>query len=468
MDKENIIGKGTFGTVYSDGKDTAVKVFEYLCEFITELYYTAMFSHPNLIALKSFGLDDNSITMERGICDLSKFEEYNFSNEDYKNIFYQILCGMQHIHNRGLMHCDIKPANVVLFKDKKVKLIDFGSCTKNGSFLQISQFFNAAYTLQYRAPEIFETFHYNEKADSWALGCTFYEILKKKPLLEIPPFNSEAYNLMFPPDSDKSDIILNIINTTLENKELIENDGLLDDLLRKLLRKNPEERISITDALDHDYFEGVDGDLRLSREVSLTPLEILKKYNYVSNKERGNKTKNIVGKVYKNLFSVEKYYSADFVIATMQIFDKFLNQPSYKKIKTFHVFLNSLDIANSIYGHEESAETFVKNHSNEKCIKIKKKILNMIINNKFHTLSTDFVQYYGKKYHSKISRAASKLCADFCFIHETWNLDNETLALLAINMACDMNGVEYISEKGQVSEEVKSIIINKVKELTLV
>lgn len=90
-----------------------------------------------------------------------------------KQISHQLLISLNHLHSINLMHCDLKPENV-LFKSlttPSVKLIDFGSCT----FFHDEPAFYMQ-TRPYRAPEMILSAPYNEKIDNWSLGCVLVEL----------------------------------------------------------------------------------------------------------------------------------------------------------------------------------------------------------------------------------------------------------------------------------------------------
>ena len=90
-----------------------------------------------------------------------------------------MLFGLKQLEKLGVIHCDLKPENV-LWKDnthKKLKIIDFGSsCWSNKpGFTYVQSRF-------YRCPEIVLGLGYGTPADMWSVGCILYEIITGRPL----------------------------------------------------------------------------------------------------------------------------------------------------------------------------------------------------------------------------------------------------------------------------------------------
>lgn len=102
--------------------------------------------------------------------------KYTLNNEDYKNIFINCLINLIDIHNEGIVHCDIKPSNIIINKNsKKITIIDF-DMSKIGKRVYNSSFG----TPDFIAPESIEIGEYSFKSDVWSLGAVFYFILTNK------------------------------------------------------------------------------------------------------------------------------------------------------------------------------------------------------------------------------------------------------------------------------------------------
>ena len=78
-----------------------------------------------------------------------------------------------------VVHRDIAPSNIMIEKQKYIKLADFGLAKQRG--LQNSMMKSFVGTITYSCPEIVQSQPYTEKADIWSLGCVMYELMMRKP-----------------------------------------------------------------------------------------------------------------------------------------------------------------------------------------------------------------------------------------------------------------------------------------------
>lgn len=188
-----------------------------------------------------------------------------------RRITTQVLIALKHSHHKGIIHCDIKPENIVFKQENKsgIKLIDFGSACKGGystSYIQ-SRF--------YRSPEIILEHDWNEKIDIWSLGCVVVEMVTGWPLFmgddEIEVFRNmvkilgmpEADFLMEKKNKAKISVdeLKNEFGWTKGKRSEIEDvmagqDPLMTNFVIQCLRWKPEERISAEDGLAHAWIRG--------------------------------------------------------------------------------------------------------------------------------------------------------------------------------------------------------------------
>lgn len=89
------------------------------------------------------------------------------------SIFLQICKGIKHIHDKKIIHRDIKPDNIFMFNDGLIKIGDFGVSKIINETIQLNT--TLAGSPYYIAPEVFMR-KYNSKADIWSMGVTMYEL----------------------------------------------------------------------------------------------------------------------------------------------------------------------------------------------------------------------------------------------------------------------------------------------------
>lgn len=210
------LGKGGFGSVAKvrcklDNKIYALKIIEKQNDNkkynYREIQMFQKLKHPNIIKYYGCFEDDNNIYliieyMENG--SLTKFIggksriKYNakIPNELVWNLFLQSISGLVYIHSQKIIHRDIKPDNLLIDNNMKLKITDFGI---SKTFEKDKNNFNTVLGVQnhYSAPETHQdnpntySKYYNEKVDIYSLGKTFqefYDIMEK-------PDDKKFYNL---------------------------------------------------------------------------------------------------------------------------------------------------------------------------------------------------------------------------------------------------------------------------------
>lgn len=95
----------------------------------------------------------------------------------------QVLHGLQYLHEQGVIHRDIKGANILTTKEGLVKLADFGVASRTTGLSESS----VVGTPYWMAPEVIELSGATTASDIWSLGCTVIELLEGKP-----PYHSLA------------------------------------------------------------------------------------------------------------------------------------------------------------------------------------------------------------------------------------------------------------------------------------
>jgi len=286
------LGEGTYGTVYKaqsihTGKIVALKRMnippeEDGCPATTlrEVAILREMRHENIVELQDilFQMPKLTLVFECMDCDLKKYMETRGAAlepvREIKHIMYQVLCALQYLHLRWIVHRDIKPQNILLSKDLQVKLADFGLARIHG--IPCKKYSHEAVTLWYRPPDvILGSVMYAFTVDVWSVGCIFAELALGAPLfngksdtdqlrkifhqLGQPDQISWPSMWIYPRSKELLEHSLNparaYMQGVLYNRQELDRIGPMGkDLMRRMLCYEPSARITVSEALKHPYF----------------------------------------------------------------------------------------------------------------------------------------------------------------------------------------------------------------------
>ena len=242
----SLIGKGGMGEVYSahdprTGRDVAIKVSaeRFNERFDREVRAVAALNHPNICTL--FDVGPNYLVME-----LVEGEapQGPLALEDALRIARQIGDALDYAHERGIVHRDLKPINIKIKPDGAVKVLDFGLAKRTSELnreskgedsptlsMAATQAGMILGTAAYMPPEQAKGKSVDKRADIWAFGVVFYEILTGKRLFQ---------------GEDVTDILASVVK---EQPDLSEVPPNVQRLLKSCLEKDPKKRLrDIADA----------------------------------------------------------------------------------------------------------------------------------------------------------------------------------------------------------------------------
>ncbi|XP_073651216.1 serine/threonine-protein kinase Nek5 isoform X4 [Tursiops truncatus] len=197
MDKYDVIkaiGEGAFGKAYlakgkSDSKHCVIKEINFEKMPIQEkeasekeVILLAKMKHPNIVTFFSSFQENNRLFIVMEYCDggdlmkrIKKQRGVLLSEDQILSWFVQISLGLKHIHDRKILHRDIKTQNIFLSKNGMVaKLGDFGIARVLNNTMELAR--TCVGTPYYLSPEICQNKPYNNKTDIWSLGCVLYEL----------------------------------------------------------------------------------------------------------------------------------------------------------------------------------------------------------------------------------------------------------------------------------------------------
>ena len=196
--------------------------------------------HKNVIRLKGWFEDKETIYLVLEYIsgkDCSKFFKHSLPTKNQvKSIMTQIIEAVNYCHLKGIVHRDIKLENVLIDSKMNIKLTDFGLCAIKESKYDV--FSHHVGTVRYTAPELLKGDGYNDSVDIWGIGVILFMLLTGEF-----PFDGSNKSSIFKRIKEKR---IHFSRYKLDVKET--------KLLRKLLEKNPENRIEIEDILDDPFF----------------------------------------------------------------------------------------------------------------------------------------------------------------------------------------------------------------------
>lgn len=180
-----------------------------------------------------------------------------FSEFVARIFFIDLIAAVEYLHNKGIVHRDIKQENCVLDEEGNLKLIDFGLAT---SFVEGEVFVEYCGSKEYAAPEIVREIPYEgPPIDIWSVGIVVFDLV----IGDLPFKNVEENDYTFPFEMLKE----NEIST-----QFIE-------LFRRILCENPENRITIVDIAKDEWRrkEANIDDFKLPEETSLVIFKRIEK-----------------------------------------------------------------------------------------------------------------------------------------------------------------------------------------------
>ncbi|XP_063090843.1 serine/threonine-protein kinase Nek1 isoform X13 [Cavia porcellus] len=248
------IGQGSFGKAIlvkstEDGRQYVIKEINISRmsskereESRREVAVLANMKHPNIVQYKESFEENGSLYIVMDYCEGGDlFKRINaqkgilFQEDQILDWFVQICLALKHVHDRKILHRDIKSQNIFLTKDGTVQLGDFGIARVLNSTVELAR--TCIGTPYYLSPEICENKPYNNKSDIWALGCVLYEMCTLKHAFE-------AGNM--------KNLVLKIISGSFPPVSFHYSYDLRS-LLSQLFKRNPRDRPSVNSILEKSF-----------------------------------------------------------------------------------------------------------------------------------------------------------------------------------------------------------------------
>ena len=233
-------------------------------------------SHPNITKIFEIFSDSKKyyIIMEfleggelfEAITNIGSFTEASASK-----VMKQILSAVYYLHSNHIVHRDLKPENIMLTQKPKngnyqIKLIDFGTAKIFRPGKKMNKFIGTSY---YIAPEVLKE-RYDEKCDVWSCGVILFILL-----CGYPPFNGNTNVDIFHAIQNQ--------NPIFGGEEWEDITSEAKDLIKLMLRKNPSERLSAEQCLQHKWFRTMENlernkSQKISKQIQINAIQHMAKF----------------------------------------------------------------------------------------------------------------------------------------------------------------------------------------------
>jgi len=255
------IGRGGFSVVFEakdkqTGQRVAIKCVqlavqaddEAMVALKREIRIMKKVSHPNILKLYEVFVEDDSFYLVMELVPGKELFERiidrgQYSEKHASNIIRQIVSAVEYLHSNGIAHRDLKPENLLSSGDddnEVIKIIDFGLSKKFGD----EQLVTSVGSPGYVAPEVLTAESYDKSVDMWSVGVILYILL-----CGFPPFFADTSTELFKKIID--------VKYDFDDPAWDDVSDAPKDIIRHLLVKEPSERITAKQLLDHPWVKGI-------------------------------------------------------------------------------------------------------------------------------------------------------------------------------------------------------------------
>lgn len=273
------IGVGGMADVYRGedtllGRPVAIKILhanfanddEFVSRFKREAQAAGKLNHPNIVNMYDVGFDQDLHYIIMEYVDGKTLKEYitekgRLSIDEAVKFTIAIGEGLEHAHAMGIVHCDIKPHNVIITRTGRVKVTDFGIARAMNSTNTVMYTNSIMGSAHYLSPEQASGKTIDGSTDIYSLGVVLYEMLSGKV-----PFEGET-----PIAVALKHVREKVIPPTRYNPSI---PPLLESVVLKALSKDPKDRFeSISDMMS---------DLRLSQGFTMSKTQRHEPYDFAT------------------------------------------------------------------------------------------------------------------------------------------------------------------------------------------
>ncbi|KAI9828420.1 MAG: kinase subunit of RNA polymerase II carboxy-terminal domain kinase I [Thelocarpon impressellum] len=283
---ESVVGSGTYGKVfkaihvYTKSKVALKKIRMegerdgFPVTAVREIKLLQSLKHDNVVSLQEVMVEKNDCFMvfeylSHDLTGLLNHPTFKLEHAHKKHLARQLFEGLDYLHRRGVLHRDIKAANILISNEGRLKLADFGLARFFAKRRQLD-YTNRVITIWYRSPELLlGATQYGPAVDMWSAACVLVEIFTKHAIFpgdggEINQLD-KIYNVLGTPTRVEWPGIVDMAwfellrpsekkpNLFAEKyKERLTPDAF--DLLSAMFQYDPDKRPTASDVLEHPYF----------------------------------------------------------------------------------------------------------------------------------------------------------------------------------------------------------------------
>ncbi|XP_078369290.1 serine/threonine-protein kinase Nek1-like isoform X1 [Oculina patagonica] len=300
------IGEGSFGKALlvkkkTDGKQYVIKEISISKmspkereESRKEVKVLAQLKHPNIVSYQESFEENGNLYIVMDYCEagdlykrINSQRGIQLPEEQVLDYFVQICLALKHVHDRKILHRDLKSQNIFLTKSGIVKLGDFGIARVLHSTVELAR--TAIGTPYYLSPEICENRPYNNKSDIWSLGCVLYELLTLKHAFEAGNMKNLVLKIIrgsYPPipykySADIRGLVAQLLKRNAHDRPSV-NSILKKPFIQKRIEKFLSQEV-MAEEFSHTVIHrkplGVFGQQRLPPKQPVKPAPVHQKYS---------------------------------------------------------------------------------------------------------------------------------------------------------------------------------------------
>ena len=316
-----VVGEGAYGVVYKcknkeTGQYVAIKKFKETEDELVqktmrrELKMLQMLKHENCVDfLDAYSHKGNLYLVfeyvEKNLLEVLEESPNGLSPKLIKSFVYQMCKAISYLHSNNMIHRDVKPENLLIDENMKLKLCDFGFARKillDKNNNNVNPMTDYVATRWYRSPELLLSGGvYGPEVDYWAVGCIMGELADGNPMFPgenetdqidciikvLGNLPEEQVNMFYqnPIYNGKKLLVVNKPET-IERRYIDKLSPTALDFLKGLLQLDPKKRLNGETVFKHKYFQCFVKQEKEQKEKEMKEKELKNKVNSIDRKNR--------------------------------------------------------------------------------------------------------------------------------------------------------------------------------------